>query len=218
MNQVEFLITLLQKQGITVGDGIPERLVAFLEEMLRWNLKVNLTAIKDMDEGIEKHLVDSLSLKSFLSGKERVLDIGSGGGFPAIPLKIAIPSLEVTSIDSVGKKIAFQRHAGRMMALEGFEALHIRAEELPQKEGYAAGFDVVVSRAFSSLQLFAKFAIPCLAPGGRVIAMKGAEGEREYLDAKDDLKACGLIMETLEVFDLPKSKAKRVIVVFRRDD
>lgn len=197
------------------ADGL-DRLLWFLDELLRWNRRVNLTAITDPVAGIEKHLVDSLTLLPLLSGQERLLDLGSGGGFPGIPLKIVLPRLRVLSVDAVQKKIAFQRHAIRQLGLEGFEARQGRAEQLPQMQGCGAAFDVVVSRAFTSLSAFAALALPCLSAGGRIVAMKGPEGERERTAAGSQLEEMGLVCTEVRHLQLPDSGAERTLIVLQR--
>jgi 16S rRNA (guanine527-N7)-methyltransferase len=154
-----------------------------------------------------------LTVLPLLGDEERLLDIGSGGGFPGIPLKIARPGLKIVSIDSVQKKIAFQRHVSRMLGLTDFEPLPLRAEAVPGSLAYGGGFDVVVSRAFSSLAAFASLARPCMAPGGKIIAMKGEEGGREVAGARAELDAMGLICATVHSRKLPASGAARMLIV-----
>lgn len=206
----------LRQLSLPVPAEASEPLLRLLDELLRWNRTHNLTAITDPAEGVEKHLVDSLTLLPLLCGNERLLDLGSGGGFPGLPLKVARPDLRVVSVDAVAKKIAFQRHAVRLLGLCGFEPLHERAEALPRREGFAGGFDVVVSRAFTALPAFARLALPCLAPEGRIIAMKGAEGEAELAQAQPALAALGLACTDLRRLTLPASGAARTLIVLRR--
>lgn len=210
------LVRLLEEIGVALADEQQRQLLWFLDELLRWNRRVNLTAITARDEALEKHLVDSLTLLPLLGGTRRLLDLGSGGGFPAIPLKIALPELGVVSVDAVQKKIAFQRHAARHLAFDGFEALHLRAESLAEMEGYSASFDAVVSRAFTSLPAFASLALPCLASGGRIVAMKGADGEQELEAALPDLKRLGLACSEVRTLRLPTSQAQRSLIVLSR--
>lgn len=192
------------------------RLLLFLDEMLRWNRRSNLTAITDPEEALEKHLVDSLTPLPLLGTAVRLLDLGSGGGFPGIPLKLAQPELRLVSVDAVGKKIAFQRHAARYLGLTGFEALHERAENLPLKPDLAAGFQLVISRAFTSIPDFARLALPCLAPGGALLAMKGPEGGRELAAAVPLLVSAGLVPTEVRSLQLPASGAERTLIVLRR--
>lgn len=211
----EVLRRALEGLDLPVHDAALPLLLRFLEELLRWNRRINLTAVRDPEEAMEKHLVDSLTLLPLLAGEERLLDLGSGGGLPGIPLKIARPSLRVTSVEAVGKKAAFQRHAARMLGLEGFEVRQERAEELP-RQGLAGQYEAVVSRAFASLEDFGRLALPFLAPGGRILAMKGAEGEGELVTATAALKALGLKCEDVRRLRLPLSGASRALLVLVR--
>ena len=151
-----------------------------------------------------------------LKDATRLLDLGSGAGFPALPLKLVCPALEVVSVDAVGKKIAFQRHVARTLRLTGFSAVHGRAEDLPGTPLCAAGFDVVTARALGSLPLLARLAAPCLVPGGRLIAMKGAEGAVELAAAQAELAALGYTCSAVHSLRLPVSAAERSLIVLER--
>lgn len=213
MSLSELLALQLAQMNIPIDREAIDRLISFLNELLRWNRRINLTAITDPEVAVEKHLVDSLTLVPLLRGDERVLDLGSGGGFPCIPLKIFFPGLRVFSVDSVQKKIVFQRHAARLLGLQHFEAFHGRAEDLPRIGHFSEGFDVVLSRAFTSLPSFAALARHCLAPGGRIIAMKGAEGEKELEEAQTHLENLGLVCREVRRMRLTASGAERTLLV-----
>ena len=123
-------------------------------ELVRWNQKINITAITDPFEVAVKHVLDSLPAARFISGDAILLDIGSGGGFPGLPLKVLMPSLSVTLIDASRKKVSFLKHVIRTLKLDNIEALHIRAEDLANDPLYRNRFNVIISRAVSSLELF----------------------------------------------------------------
>ena len=201
--------------GITVPPAVFEQLEWLGTELLRWNRTHNLTAITDPDEVREKHLADALTLLPLLVGAVRLLDLGSGAGFPALPLKIACPELEVVAVDAVAKKIAFQRHVARALQLTGFTAIHGRAEDLPATPVCAPGFDVVTARALGNLPLLARLAAPCLAPGGRLIAMKGAEADAELAAAETELATLGFACVARHAVRLPVSGAERVLLVLQ---
>lgn len=207
---------LLQSQGLALAAATETALETFLAELLRWNQKVNLTSITNPQEAREKHLLDSLTLLPLLQGDERLLDVGSGGGFPCIPLKLAAPGLQVLSIDAVQKKIAFQRHAARLLGLRGFAAEHLRVEQVPSHPLGSGGFALVVSRAFAALDQFATLALPCLAPGGRIVAMKGAEAEVELQQSSAALARLGLRCSDLQTLRLPLSGSQRSLIVLTR--
>ena len=202
--------------GISIETDRAESLITFLEELLLWNKKINLTAIKTLGEGIEKHLIDSLTVVSLLKGNERILDIGSGGGLPVLPLKIYFPDLEAVSVDSVEKKILFQRHAIRKLRLQGVTAIHSRVEKLAEEESFKEKFDTVISRAFSSLEMFVELAEPFLRKGGRLIAMKGPEGETELEKIQGSLTKMGWKTCVVKKKCLPQSKSKRTLIVLTK--
>ena len=207
---------LLAPLEIVLDQAIRERLEWLGQELLRWNRTHNLTAITDPAEVREKHLADALTLLPLLKGATRLLDLGSGAGFPALPLKLACPALEVVSVDAVGKKIAFQRHVARSLRMTGFTAVHGRAEDLPGSPLCGAGFDVVTARALGSLPLLARLAAPCLVAGGRLIAMKGAEGAVELAAAQTELAALGYGCSAVRSLRLPVSAAERSLIVLER--
>ena len=197
--------------GVPLTDAQLASLNMFAEELKKWNRKINLTAITD-DQGIAvKHLVDSLSLLKVVRGSGRLLDIGSGGGFPCIPVKIARPELDMVSVDAVVKKISFQKQAVRLLNLMHFEAIHARAETLVDK--YGASFDWVVSRAFSDLPAFVALAKPLLNREGRIVAMKGRNAAQEVAAAEGALAELGTRVEYSLDFLLPGSADARSLVV-----
>ena len=199
---------------INLNDSVLSAEIDFLQELLRWNKIYNLTAIVDPVEAVEKHLVDSLTLVPHLGSANSILDIGSGGGFPGIPLQIACPELNIVSVDAVAKKIAFQRHAARRLKLNRFNPWHGRIEQVPQQPFAANGFDLVVARAFASLQTLLELALPCLKQGGSIVAMKGAEAEKELAETSDWLALNGLFCSEQVLLELPRSKACRYLLFF----
>ncbi|NOR49694.1 MAG: 16S rRNA (guanine(527)-N(7))-methyltransferase RsmG [Desulfuromonadales bacterium] len=209
------LSELLSGLGLEVDSGVVPLLSRLVDELLRWNPRRNLTAITDRDEVLEKHLIDSLTLLPFARQATRLLDIGSGAGFPALPLKIVCPELDVVSVDAVGKKVDFQRHIVRTLGLHGFTALHERVERLADHRDYRAGFDLVTARALCSLGELVVLAEPFLAPGGRLVAMKGPEGSRELCEQHDLLRQAGW-SASLHHLNLPVSRAERCLVELTR--
>jgi 16S rRNA (guanine527-N7)-methyltransferase len=152
--------------------------------MMRWNRSVNLTAITDPLEIAAKHFIDSLSVVSELRQGAALIDIGSGAGFPGLPLKILMPSLHLTLLDASRKKTNFLKQAIRLLSLDNIEVHHARAEDLANRPAFCGTYDVAVSRAFSSLRHFIRIAAPLIRPGGKLIAMKGKNVEAELLALK----------------------------------
>jgi 16S rRNA (guanine527-N7)-methyltransferase len=143
-------------------------------ELLKWNRKINLTAITDPVEIAVKHVVDSLAPAGMIPPNARLLDLGSGGGFPGVPLSIALPGLSVTLLDASRKKVSFLKHIIRRLRLENAEAVQMRAEELPRHSQYLNAFDLIVSRAVSPLQELIHLAVPLAKTKGALIAYRGA--------------------------------------------
>ncbi|GAB7025194.1 16S rRNA (guanine(527)-N(7))-methyltransferase RsmG [Geotalea toluenoxydans] len=197
--------------GLQLSPEQVEKLVLYAEELKKWNRKINLTAINSDEDIVIKHFVDSLALAKFVKADAMLVDIGSGAGFPCIPLKIIMPALRVTSVDAVEKKIIFQRNVARLIGLAGFEAVHGRAEQL-QPDNKA---DAVVSRAFSDILTFAGMAKRLMKPEGMIIAMKGKEGREEAEHAKVKLEQMGLTVSAVEEFRLPSSGDARSLVFIR---
>jgi len=201
----------------------------FADELLAWNSKTNLTAITDPAEVAEKHILDSLIpgkfIRSLLSAKEiSLLDIGSGGGFPGIPLKIFMPEIHVTMVDSVRKKVNFLKYVILALGLGGIDAIHARVEDMARQAAFAGHFDVVISRAFSALDRFVMLAAPFIKPGGIIIAMKGKEVQKE-LDSLETMAARPQIYKIggqrlslhFENYRLPDSGGQRSLVIFKKN-
>ncbi|SEA36309.1 16S rRNA m(7)G-527 methyltransferase [Desulfuromusa kysingii] len=210
---INYLAEGLSALKIKLTDHVLQKEIEFIDEMLRWNKRINLTSITDRKEAIEKHLIDSLMLLKYLGDTEIVLDMGSGGGFPGIPLAIAEPKIKFVSIDSVGKKINFQKHIKRKMGLANLSIYHSRVEELTQQGFGETNYPLIMSRAFSSLQMTIDYALPLLTTGGRVLAMKGPEGESELENLGSLLKKHHFMEPEVSNYTLPYSQAERSIIV-----
>jgi len=202
----------LSALGLAISRKIQSRLFWFAEELLRWNRRINLTAITRLDEVINKHLIDSLTLLPRIKDNERMLDIGSGGGFPGLPIKIVKEDLRLVSVDAVAKKISFQGHIVRRLNLTHCTLLNMRGEELPHWSGLEKGFDTIVARAFSSLENIIQLGFPCMGARGRLVAMKGPEGEKELQNALPLLNRLNLICVDIKKLRLPVSNAERVLI------
>lgn len=173
-------------------------------ELMKWNQKTNLTAIIDPFEVAVKHFLDSIAPMKVIPSNASLLDIGSGGGFPGIPLKICLPSLSVTLIDASRKKVSFLKHIIRMLELKNIDALHIRAEEFVNKPEIDKTFNVVISRALSSITSFVLTAIPFLKEEGVIIAMRGivSDDDIQLLRSSLNKKHAEFTDEDIEAFEI----------------
>ena len=210
------LIDGLSQFDLQLPAEIIQKELVFLDELLRWNQRINLTSITDRAEAIEKHLIDSLLLLPYVQNSSKIMDLGSGGGLPGIPLAIAISSLQVVSIDSVGKKINFQKHLKRLLHLENLQVVQSRAENLDQIPLAEGEYDLVVARAFTSLETLLNCAAPWLKPGGRVIAMKGPGGSSELSSAETAIKQNGFTSPEVFSYQLPFSHAERQLLILKK--
>ncbi len=207
---------LVDGLDLLLSDETMQAEMTFLDELLRWNQQINLTSIKNREDAIEKHLIDSLLLLPYLHDAKSIIDLGSGGGLPGIPLAIASPSLQVVSIDSVGKKINFQRHIKRLLSLDNLNILKSRAENLDQTTLEGESFDVVIARAFAPLETILEYAAPWLKPGGMVIAMKGPGGDSEMKAAEVMVKQNKFVAPEVIAYNLPFSHAERQLLLLKK--
>lgn len=199
-----------REMGLEVTEENIHAFELFADQLKKWNHKINLTAIISDEEIAVKHIIDALVFAACVHSGERVLDIGSGAGVPAIPLKIVKPAVPVTSVDAVGKKILFQRHVARLLKFQGFEAIHGRVEDLCGSHGHS--FDLITSRAFSRLEQFVGLAAPLLSETGRLIAMKGPGVADEILMDEERLAALGFKIVSITPYRLPFNKGERNLI------
>ena len=210
--------------GIDLNHSQTRQFAAHAAELVRWNRKINITAITDPFEVAVKHFLDSLPVARFLPKDATLLDLGSGGGFPGLPLKILMPSLSMTLIDASRKKVNFLKHVIRTLKLENIEALHIRAEDLANDPLYRNRFNIVISRAVSSLEFFRRLALPLLIDEGAMMALKGDLVIDEinelqgggFGDGGDPKTVSRQFSVTVEKFLLPFLNSNRSIVIIRK--
>lgn len=194
--------------GLTPSPQQIQQFASYAQELLLWNRKTNITAITDPVEIAVKHFLDSLAPALEINEPAALIDIGSGGGFPGIPLKIVLPSLSVTLIDASRKRVNFLKHIIRTLKLADTEAIHIRAEDMAKQPDYKNRFDIAVSRAFSSLDHFIELAFPLVKPGGTIIAMKARKAADEVAVFKSNPQP------VLKTYHLPFLNDHRSMVIF----
>nr|WP_223640557.1 16S rRNA (guanine(527)-N(7))-methyltransferase RsmG [Corallococcus sp. EGB] len=199
--------------GVSVGPDVGPRLQQLMAELLKWNAKVNLTAITAPEEVLEKHFLDSLAVLPEVKGATSLLDLGAGAGFPGLPLKLELPDMGVTLVDAVGKKIAFIKAAAASLRLVGVRGLHARAEGKPEAEGIPRA-QVLIARAFMDLPDWLNLAPAYVEEGGRVVAMLG----KAQTDAELQARAAerNLRVVSARAYRLPFSGAERQVAVFAK--
>lgn len=193
--------------------------------LLTWNRKINLTTITDPKEMALKHYVDSLAPLKWIPLPCRVVDIGTGGGFPGIPMKIVRPDLSMTLVDSSRKKTNFLKDAIRVLKLDDISVRHSRIEDLHAQSGFSTHFDVAVMRAFSSLDACVKLALPLLKPDGIILAMKGREVASEidlvkntsYADGNGETRKGADLDIQVFSYTLPRTEDGRSLVVIGKN-
>lgn len=193
----------LASLGVDLTVPARDALLAFRDLLLKWNRTYNLTAIRDPEQALAHHILDSLAILPWV-GEEPLLDVGSGGGLPGIPLAIARPALAVTLIDAVDKKASFQRQAAIELGLGNVAALHGRVEAL------SGSFAQIVSRAFSDLAAFVGVTRHLLAPGGRWLAMKGLHPVAEMAALPS-----GVVVDAVHPLTVPGLDAERHLIVLK---
>lgn len=208
-----YLTELLAGLNICHNASRIEQYALYARELITWNKITNLTAITNTSEMAEKHFADSLCALPYVltnAAETTVLDIGSGGGFPAIPFVIADERLKVTAVDSVRKKISFQEHVKAQLQLVNLTPVHARVQELDRALGFTPVFDCVISRAFAALEVFVELALPWVKPGGKLFSYKSQTLDNELiavLKKYPGLKVC------CHAYDLPNAEARFVVVL-----
>lgn len=209
----------LEELHITLDEKKICQFMSYYELLMEWNRVMNLTAITDFDEVCKKHFIDSLSLVKAYEIKTpiSIIDIGTGAGFPGIPLKIAFPNLKITLLDSLHKRVGFLQTVIENLKLENIEALHGRAEDFAKKEIYREQYDLCVSRAVSNLSTLSEYCIPYVKTGGRFISYKSEKLTEEITDAEHAIFILGGRVENQIEFKIPNSDIYRNLLVIYKE-
>ena len=215
---MERLQSKAEQLGIRLSEKQLEQFQCYYERLIEKNKVMNLTAITEYEEVVDKHFIDSILLGSVkeLSGKKRVIDVGTGAGFPGIPLKIVYPELEITLLDSLNKRVKFLNEVIEELGLTGIQAVHSRAEDLAQDAAYRQQYDICVSRAVANLATLSEYCIPFVKQGGYFISYKSTQIEEELKQAKKAVQVLGGILEQVETVQIPGTTIERQFVMIRK--
>lgn len=212
---MDFLETAQQRFGSPAADEMRAGFELLESTLLDWNTRVNLTAITDPQEVRLRHFLDSLSLLPYLgetSGK-RLIDVGTGAGFPGLPLAMVRPDLQVTLLEATGKKLAFIDEVAQLLKLKNARTLHARAEEAGQMPGERESYEYVTARAVARLPVLAEYLLPLARVGGLCIAMKGETAIQEAQDARRALATLGGALRGIEEVELPGVEGRHYLVL-----
>lgn len=212
----------LEEIGITLNEEQMNQFYRYYELLEEWNKVMNLTTITELEDVVTKHFTDSLSLVKAIPnlGEEpiSILDMGTGAGFPGIPLKIVFPKLKITLLDSLNKKINFLNHVIEELKLEDIDAIHGRAEDFGRDKDHRERYDYCVSRAVANLTTLSEYCLPYVKIGGAFIPYKSGKIEEELSQAKGAVKLLGGKVEEVVAFLLPKTEVERTFVVIRKKE
>lgn len=205
-------------EGLEYNEKKHGQFMRYKELIKEWNEKVNLTAIKEDEEIVKKHFIDSMKVFKFdkLKDAKSVIDIGTGGGFPGIPMKIMKPEINIVLLDSLNKRIKFLNEVIKELNLEGIKAIHGRAEDFAQEVQYRGKFDVAVSRAVANLTVLSEFCIPYVKVGGYFVAMKGPAVEEEIKQSKNAIRMLGGRVEHIEKVQIEDSDLNHNLVIISK--
>lgn len=209
----------LSELNITLNERQKEQFDRFYELLTEWNKVMNLTGITEYEEVNEKHFVDSLAVVKAvdMSRIQSVIDIGTGAGFPGIPLKIAFPHLHITLLDSLNKRIKFLNTVIEELGLNDIHTIHGRAEDFAKQAAYREQYDLCVSRAVANLPTLLEYCIPYIRVGGIYISYKSSEIDEELKQSQKAIRILGGTLEEVLKFTLPESEISRSFVKIRKE-
>ena len=213
----EYFKELSSKIGSTLREEEINVFLNYMDLLLDWNEKINLTAITDKKEIIVKHFIDSLTIQKYIKGEDNIIDIGTGAGFPGMPLAILKKNAHFTLVDSLNKRINFLNDVTQKLEFKNVDIIHSRAEDLGRNINYREQYNVATSRAVASLKVLVEYLLPFVKVGGYCICMKGPNIEEELNESKFAIKLLGGKIESVDTLILPDSDFERNIIIIKKE-
>lgn len=206
------------KLNIPYNEEIEKKFILYKDLLKEWNQKINITSIEDDEEIYLKHFIDSLLLlnKDNLNENKSIIDVGTGGGFPGLPLKIVNDSYKVTLLDSLKKRIDFLSEVSKALKISGVELIHGRAEDFGQNKEYREKYDICVSRAVAPLNILSEYCMPFVKVGGYFASYKSDNISQEILDSDNAIKKLGGKIKEIKEINLPSTNIIRKIVIIEK--
>ena len=195
-----------------------EQFFVYMNMLIEWNEKMNLTAIIEPNEIILKHFIDSITILNEIENNSKIIDVGTGAGFPGVPLGIMNPTLKITLADSLNKRLIFLQEVVTKLNLKNIEIINARAEDLGQNKRYRESFDIATSRAVANLSTLSEYLIPLVKKDGKVISMKAGGAQEEIKAAEKAIKTLGGKIDKIEEFNLPQTDIERTIILIKKEE
>ena len=194
-----------------------EKFYKYMNLLIEWNEKMNLTAITEPNDIILKHFIDSITINKYIENSVKVVDVGTGAGFPGIPLSIIRPDLQITLVDSLNKRLMFLQEIKKELELKNIDIVHARAEEFGQNKNYRETFDIATSRAVANLSTLSEYLVPLVKIKGKCVCMKASDAEEEIKQAENAVNILGGKIVKVEKFNLPNSDIGRTIIIINKE-
>lgn len=215
-NLKEFFLDNLKNINIEITEEENEKFFKYMEMLIEWNEKINLTAIIEKKEIILKHFIDSLTILKYIENDKKIIDVGTGAGFPGIPLKIVNKEIEVTLMDSLQKRLKFLEEVIKENEIEKVKIVHKRAEDAGRDKSIREKYDYATARAVSNMSTLVEYLLPLVKVGGKCIVMKGPNIEEELNKSKKAINILGGKIEKIEEIVLPGTDIVRNIIIIKK--
>ena len=213
---VKKISNYLDEIQIKLNDKQLMQFYKYMNLLIEWNKKINLTSIIEPEEIIIKHFVDSVIISKYIEKGLKVIDVGTGAGFPGIPLKIVRDDIEIVLLDSLNKRVNFLNEVIKDIKLEKIQTIHARVEEFAKNKKYRENFDAVISRAVANMSTLSEYMLPLTKVGGKMLSMKGPDFEKEIENSKKAISILGGEIEKIDEYQLPKTEMKRSIIIVEK--